>query len=162
MSLLPLRPTRRGAAIAATCLAVACTLGVASATSLGTFEGEPFGAGTAPVAACRAADVEVLDGALDLVGGTVLATSAVRTVRLTGLSGDCVDAVPVIVLAGLDLTAPLAGEQVLFVLDGFAPLPGTGDVTLSVAPVPLGDGLLPLVDLTEVRVAFCPGGGPCA
>lgn len=142
---------------------VVLALGVVSASSLGTFSNVALSGFSHRTTPCTTDGATLLDGALDLVTGTVLPTSEISEVELANVAGDCSGSEPVVVVYGIDLTDPLAGEQRLLVLDGFGPLTTSGDVTLSLtSPVPLGDGLtLVLYDLTEARVAFCPGGATC-
>lgn len=144
---------------------VAATFGVASATSLGTFDDIALSATTASHDPCTVSDVRPLDGSIDLLSSGLLPGSTIDRVRLVGLSGGCDGAIPVVVIGGRDLLDVAAGEQVLFV-EELDPLPlgadGTSLEVLVPAPVALGDGLtLVLYDLTAADATFCPPGASC-
>lgn len=143
---------------------VAATFGVASATSLGTFDDIALSATTVSHDPCTVSDVRLLDGTIDLLSSVLLPGSEIDTVRLVGLSGNCDDATPVVVIGGLDLLDVAGGEQVLFV-EELDPLPAGASGTLDVSvpsPIALGDGLaLVLYDLTAVGATFCPAGSSC-
>lgn len=153
---------RRSVALVA--LAPALALGVASATSLGAF-GTPVSTGlSADVAPCTYDVATPFDALGNDLLTVVLPTSAITTIELTDVAGDCSGHVPIVAVQGDDFPVP-SGARVLFVIDDLAPLgpADVGTVTLPlVTPVPLGDGLNVLFVLTDVRVGFCPGGATCS
>lgn len=141
---------------------VVLTLGVASASSLGSFSDVAFSAFAESRTPCTYEDVTLIDG----LTGSVLPLSlpglySIESVLLTGLEGDCAGTTPVVVIAGQD---PLGTSDQVLAVERYpgADLSGSA-ATLSVLA---GDDLdLLTLDLTTVvsgvRVAFCPDGSTC-
>lgn len=129
---------------------------IASATRLGTFDDVVLDAIATPVEPCTASDVVLMDGGIDLLTTTLGAASEIDAVRLGGLTGNCADSKPIVVVTGDDLSDLTVGRDVLYLIEGLAPAPGITQ-TLS-EPLSLS-GLL--YTLHGADVAFCPMGATC-
>lgn len=138
--------------------AVLLVLGVAAATSLGSFSDVVLDGSTRDSSPCTATGVELqnsLGAAVDLVtGGTV------AQVELSGLTGDCDGAVPVIIVIGFP---PLSTDEQVLVVQELAPISPSGGTATPL--VPSGSDLESVADglnvITEVKVAFCEAGATC-
>lgn len=143
-------------------LAVMLVLGVASATSLGTFSGVSLWATAHDEEACQVPDPTndvifyddltglVLDLTSDLAGSTV------GEIELRGLDGDCTEMRPVVIVIGFD--GLLATDESVLSRTELAVIDGTStSVTLTVDGTDEINALVSDDQPTAVRVGFCPG-----
>lgn len=145
-------------AVALLCSAV-LVMGVASATSLGTFDDVSLsGFQDAEPEACAAATTDFYDTSGTLIGSLLaLAGTDVGYIELSGFdaSGDCTQVRPVVVLIGFD--GLLATEETVLSRTELEVISGT--TATGLLPVDTTDEINDLIsddEVTEVRVAFCP------
>lgn len=141
--------------------AVALTVGVVSATSLGSFSDIAFSAFADEQSPCTYEDATLMNSLTGALPLSVPGIYSIDSVQLTGLTGACAGMTPVVVTIGQDPWG--SDDQVLAIED----YPGT-DLSGATATINVlaGDALdLLTLDLTtvvtEVRVAFCPAGATC-
>ena len=156
---------------AAGCL-IALLLGTAAATSLGVFDDVVLSAEARSEQACRVADAgkdvtfyeEPLVGPLLEIALELLDTTSPDWIELTNMTGDCTDVRPVVIVIGDHDGNGGTPDQVLSrtMLD---PISVTDVTDVELLEVASGGELADLlaldsllVDLTEVRVGFCPVG----
>lgn len=139
-------------------LAAAMLLSVASATSLGTFDGVSLSGWGESESVCTAGTTDFYDTSGTLIGDLLsLAGADVGYIELDGFDpeGDCTDVRPVVVTIGLD--GLLATQETVLSRTELGTISGTSATGL--LPVSSTDEINDLVNddrVTEVRVAFCP------
>ena len=149
-------------AVAASCL---LGLGVASATSLGTFESPVAEGLAAPIDHCEPSSVSLVDELLGVIPIGPLGSLdpyTIDEVHLTDLDVACGGRFPAVVVVGED---PILGTDVVLAVQEFTgtSLPPSGDVTLTVDDTdPLGQLTLDVATfVTDVRIVFCEPGSSC-
>lgn len=142
---------------------VVTTLGVASATSLGTFNQVVLTGAADQLHPCQVQDVEFLSGGTVLGSLLGLLTTTVDQISLDVVAGgDCRGLRPVVIVYGDPNTLDGVDETVALSRTVLSPLSDDSDVVLSVDPLDELNTLLGLNDdPTQVRVSFCPDGATC-